>query len=256
MTGQGTGWPLPVASEGCGLTGSGSISGVLCRDSGQRSPFLRWDAVDDSSVVALRFLLRLSCFVGRPCSTPAWRASSFPLWVGSLLWSRTGLSVPVIRAGDTGKSRFLGIRLTAAVPIPFQDPARAVPIGPDLLQFHSNRRRAGHSGAWRSGEVRTPRVRPARRQREAGSSVCQSRSGEGGGCWNRIRTQLYVRLEFGCPCSVGSVFVTPSNQPLTWCVLGRPHQGSLGAQRPPLGTRGDEVRSSRVGLPSPVRCPQ
>lgn len=84
-----------------------------------------------------------------------------------------------------------------------------------------------------SEKVGTPRVRPSARQREVRSSVCQSRSGEGGADWNRIRTQLYVRLEFGCPCSVGPVFVTPSNQPLTQCVLGRPHPGSLGVQRQP-----------------------
>ncbi len=38
-----------------------------------------------------------------------------------------GLSVPVIRSGNTGKSRFLEASLAVAVPIPLQDPARSGP---------------------------------------------------------------------------------------------------------------------------------
>ena len=42
-----------------------------------------------------------------------------------------GLSVPVVRSGNTGKSRFLEASLPMAVPIPFQDPARSVSdLGP------------------------------------------------------------------------------------------------------------------------------
>ena len=46
-----------------------------------------------------------------------------------------GLSVPVVRSGNTGKSRFLEASLALATPIPFQDSPPSVPIADDLFQF-------------------------------------------------------------------------------------------------------------------------
>lgn len=61
-----------------------------------------------------------------------------------------GRSVPVIRSGNTGESRFLGASLAVAVPIPFQDSGCAVPNRGAWLQFRSNRGRHRRSQGWRS----------------------------------------------------------------------------------------------------------
>jgi len=57
----------------------------------------------------------------------------------SLLTVPDGLSAPVIRSGNTGKSRFLEANLGAAVPIRFQGPAQVVPRRGDLLQLRFSR---------------------------------------------------------------------------------------------------------------------
>jgi len=78
--------------------------------------------------------------VACPGSTSAWRASSFSLRRDPCCgpgWA----SVPVIRSGNTGKSRFLGASLAVAVPIPFQVSRRSFPSGGALLQLRSNRGR-------------------------------------------------------------------------------------------------------------------
>jgi len=54
-----------------------------------------------------------------------------------------GLSVPVIRSGNTGKSRFLGASLRLFVPTPFQDSGRTVPIADDLFQSRLSRAEGG-----------------------------------------------------------------------------------------------------------------
>ena len=57
-----------------------------------------------------------------------------------------GLSVPVVRSGNTGKSRFLEASLAPAVPIPLQDSGRTVLTGGDLFQSRSNRSQGSRRG--------------------------------------------------------------------------------------------------------------
>ena len=126
-----------------------------------------------------------SCFwvplVDCPGLTSAWRASSFSF--GEIPAAvPDGLSVPVVRSGNTGKSRFLGASLPVAVPIPFQDSRRAVPSGGAPFHFRSNRGRHGHSQGLRrqraDGDEGCSRgVRSARRGtvRRSPSALCSAR---------------------------------------------------------------------------------
>lgn len=50
-----------------------------------------------------------------------------------------GFSVPVVRSGNTGKSRFLEASLALAVPIPLQDSGASVPIDGGLFQLGFSR---------------------------------------------------------------------------------------------------------------------
>ncbi len=140
-----------------------------------------------------------------------------------------GLSVPVVRSGNTGKSRFLEASLAVAVPIPFPDSGRTVPIGGELFLFRSNGARsrlagptlnepargAERVGAWLRQPARTlARVlrrasvrRLARRHGRAGNSAAwgcwptwsrsvRSTSGKGRAAWNGIGVQLICRFEW------------------------------------------------------------
>jgi hypothetical protein len=68
--------------------------------------------------------------------------------------SPDGLSVPVIRSGNTGKSRFLAASVAVSVPIPLQDPDRSGQIRPTFAHFISIAYRRRDSSGRTIGEAR------------------------------------------------------------------------------------------------------
>ncbi len=118
-----------------------------------------------------------------------------------------GLSVPVVRSGNTGKSRFLEASLPVAVPNPFQDPARSVPRRGDLLQLRFNRIPAAEF------------VGPHRRG--AGRDMC----GYGNGDTTRGRSAMEIIRRILLGAALGGI--------ATWLLVGAavPHRGQRAARR-------------------------
>ncbi len=109
-----------------------------------------------------------------------------------------GLSVPVVRSGNTGKSRFLEASLALAAPIPFQDSRPSVPIADDLFQLGSVGARLRVAGPTDGGAEGAERVlsceTPPRRNRWR-----LPRSGDCSDRRSAARTAPWPGGQFGWP---------------------------------------------------------
>lgn len=120
MTGKGTARPSPCAmrvdyagSTGVDRLGWLSLDGLMVSF---RCVWLAGGLMSLAAAPPLGWFLRLLALVRlQPGERARFPCGEIPAAVPD------GLSVPVVRSGNTGKSRFLGASLPVAVPIPFQD---------------------------------------------------------------------------------------------------------------------------------------